>query len=113
MDAENYLQLPLSQFQEDNILRELNKAVLAFRQQNSPQPPQPVTRRLSPIGESFSSTPPEVDSAKQQSQVCFLNKILTPWNRVLLRTVIFNQLVKFLSFYGTQKFTRARHLILS
>jgi hypothetical protein len=102
MDAENYLQLSLSQFEEDNILRELNKAVLAFWQHTPPQPPQPVIRHLSPIGESFSSTPPEADSAKQQSQVCFLNEILTPWNRVLLRTVIFSQLVKkFLSFYGT------------
>ncbi|XP_021924536.1 uncharacterized protein LOC110832134 isoform X3 [Zootermopsis nevadensis] len=68
MDAENYLRLPLSQFEEDNVLRELNKALLAFRQQASPQPSQPVTRRLSPIGESFSSTPPEVESVKQQSQ---------------------------------------------
>ncbi|GFG28940.1 hypothetical protein Cfor_00345 [Coptotermes formosanus] len=66
MDAENYLQLPVSQFEEDNVLRELNKAVLAFRQQAPPQPCQPVTRRLSPIGESFSSTPPEGDAAKQQ-----------------------------------------------
>jgi hypothetical protein len=73
MDAENYLRLPLSQFEEDNVLRELNKALLAFRQQAPTQPPQPVTRRLSPIGESFSSTPPEAESAKQQSQVRFLN----------------------------------------
>ncbi|PSN54006.1 hypothetical protein C0J52_10157 [Blattella germanica] len=64
MDAENYLRLPISQFEEDNILRELNKALLAFRQQSPQQPPQPVARRLSPIGESFSSTPPE-DNNKQ------------------------------------------------
>jgi hypothetical protein len=88
MDAENYLRLPLSQFEEDNVLRELNKALLAFRQQVPPQPPQPVARRLSPIGESFSSTPPEGDSAKQQSQVYFLKKILTPWDRVLLKKVM-------------------------
>lgn len=76
MDAENYLQLPVSQFEEDNVLRELNKAVLAFRQQAPPQPCQPVTRRLSPIGESFSSTPPEGDAAKQQVHVSFLNEML-------------------------------------
>lgn len=68
MDAENYLRLPLSQFEEDNMLREMNKALLAFRQQAPLQPSQPVTRRLSPIGESFSSTPPEGDSTKQQSK---------------------------------------------
>ncbi|KAJ9579494.1 hypothetical protein L9F63_004842 [Diploptera punctata] len=67
MDAENYLRLPLSQFEEDNVLRELNKALLAFRQ-GSISSPQPVARRLSPIGESFSSTPPEGDSSKQQIQ---------------------------------------------
>ncbi|PNF37076.1 hypothetical protein B7P43_G08095 [Cryptotermes secundus] len=37
-------------------------------QQAPLQPSQPVTRRLSPIGESFSSTPPEGDSTKQQSK---------------------------------------------
>lgn len=77
MDAENYLQLPISQFEEDNVLRELNKALLAFRQQAPAQPRQPVTRRLSPIGESFSSTPPEGDAAKQQVQVRFLKEIPT------------------------------------
>ncbi|KAJ8871888.1 hypothetical protein PR048_028228 [Dryococelus australis] len=62
MDAENYMRLPLSQFEEDNILRELNKALLAFRQQHKLPPPQPISRRLSPIGESFSSMPTEVDT---------------------------------------------------
>lgn len=83
MDAENYLRLPLSQFEEDNMLREMNKALLAFRQQAPLQPSQPVTRRLSPIGESFSSTPPEGDSAKQQPKACLLNKILPPQSIML------------------------------
>lgn len=60
MDAENYAKLPLSQYEEDNFLRELNKSLLAFRQRFAPPPP-PTTRRLSPIGESFSSTPPEIE----------------------------------------------------
>ncbi|KAJ1523712.1 hypothetical protein ONE63_001546 [Megalurothrips usitatus] len=64
VDAENYRRLPLSQFEEDNVLRELNKALLGFRQHRweaPPQPPEAPTarehhqRRLSPIGESFSS----------------------------------------------------------
>lgn len=32
MDAENYSKYPESQFEEDNVLRELNKCLLAFRQ---------------------------------------------------------------------------------
>lgn len=60
MDAENYSKLPLSQYEEDNFLRELNKSLLGFRQRSIPPPP-PTTRRLSPIGESFSSTPPEAE----------------------------------------------------
>lgn len=56
------------------MLREMNKAVLAFQQQVPPQVSHPVTRRLSPIGESFSSTPPEADSTKQQPKVCLFHK---------------------------------------
>lgn len=37
MDAENYSTYPDSQFEEDNVLRELNKCLLAFRQ-NSTSP---------------------------------------------------------------------------
>lgn len=32
MDAENYSDYPVNQFEEDNVLRELNKCLLAFRQ---------------------------------------------------------------------------------
>lgn len=35
MDAENYSDYAITQFEEDNILRELNKCLLAFRQ-NTP-----------------------------------------------------------------------------
>ncbi|XP_017765368.1 PREDICTED: uncharacterized protein LOC108554567 isoform X3 [Eufriesea mexicana] len=74
IDPENYSRLPLSQFEEDNILREMNKSLLGFRQRHIPSSPtDPVkldsdidetvgSRRLSPIGESFSSTPPEIES---------------------------------------------------
>lgn len=73
IDPEDYSQLPLSQFEEDNILREMNKSLLGFRQRHIPSSPtDPVksesdiditvgSRRLSPIGESFSSTPPEIE----------------------------------------------------
>lgn len=63
MDAENFSRLPLSQYEEDNVLRELNKALLGFRQKQQQRLHhnlhQPITRRLSPIGESFSTTPTE------------------------------------------------------
>lgn len=64
MDAENYTRLPSSQYEEDNILRELNKALLAFKQKHKIllhhfHTHQHAHKRLSPIGESFSTTPTE------------------------------------------------------
>jgi len=73
IDPEDYSRLPLTQFEEDNILREMNKSLLGFRQRYVPgSPTDPIktdleteiglgSRRLSPIGESFSSTPPETE----------------------------------------------------
>ncbi|BES95528.1 Poly (ADP-ribose) glycohydrolase (PARG) [Nesidiocoris tenuis] len=55
MDPEDYAEVPLLQLQQDSVLRELNKALLGFRQK--PPPSGLIPRRLSPIGESFSSTP--------------------------------------------------------
>ncbi|XP_066582543.1 uncharacterized protein [Prorops nasuta] len=79
IDPEDYSRMPLSQFEEDNILREANKSLLGFRQRYVPiSPTDPVksqldpaetglgVRRLSPIGESFSSTPPEIESDDKQ-----------------------------------------------
>lgn len=34
IDAENYSEYPISQFEEDNVLRELNKCLLAYRQKS-------------------------------------------------------------------------------
>lgn len=66
LDPEDYKKLPISQYEEDNILRELNKLLLGFQQKqlrNEPiQIKRPPHRRLSPIGESLSSTPPEIKS---------------------------------------------------
>ncbi|XP_011303970.1 uncharacterized protein [Fopius arisanus] len=73
MDPEDYSKLPLSQFEEDNVLREMNKSLLAFRQRHTPDSPTDTiksdsdadgcpARRLSPIGESFSSASPEVET---------------------------------------------------
>ncbi|KAL0128351.1 hypothetical protein PUN28_003560 [Cardiocondyla obscurior] len=74
IDPEDYSRLPLTQFEEDNILREMNKSLLGFRQRHVPNSPtDPIkteleaevglgSRRLSPIGESFSSTPPETET---------------------------------------------------
>lgn len=63
VDAEDYSKLPLSQYEEDNVLRELNKCLLAYQQKQSVREQSPIlqqqqqhnkTRRLSPIGESIS-----------------------------------------------------------
>lgn len=62
MDAENYINFPPAQFEEDNFLREINKCLLAFRQnnviQNTTKSAVKVSKeakergRLSPIGEN-------------------------------------------------------------
>ncbi|XP_026466717.1 uncharacterized protein LOC113370260 [Ctenocephalides felis] len=72
MDPEDYSKLPASQFEEDNVLRELNKCLLAFRQKpsvvneslesKSSEPEHCSHRRLSPIGESICNTPPDVEA---------------------------------------------------
>lgn len=57
MDAEDYSKLPLAQWEEDNVLRELNKCLLAFQQ--SPMKSKDSTRherRLSPIGRIFGNS---------------------------------------------------------
>ncbi|XP_062528590.1 uncharacterized protein LOC101742248 isoform X3 [Bombyx mori] len=77
MDAEDYSSLPLGQWEEDNVLRELNKSLLAFQQ--TPMKSKDTIRherRLSPIGESFSHTPPEVEATvviKQASSCSTIN----------------------------------------
>ncbi|XP_049887412.1 uncharacterized protein LOC126381892 isoform X2 [Pectinophora gossypiella] len=77
MDAEDYSALPLGQWEEDNVLRELNKCLLAFQQTPMKSRDNPRhERRLSPIGESFSHTPPEVEATvmiKQQSSCSTIN----------------------------------------
>ena len=51
MDAEDYSALPLGQWEEDNVLRELNKSLLAFQQTPMKgRDTQKHERRLSPIG---------------------------------------------------------------
>ncbi|RLU21970.1 hypothetical protein DMN91_006349 [Ooceraea biroi] len=82
IDPEDYSRLPLTQFEEDNILREMNKSLLGFRQRHVPSSPtDPIkadletetglsSRRLSPIGESFSSTPPEMENEDNVFTAC-------------------------------------------
>lgn len=70
MDAETYTSFPISQFEEDNTLRELNKCLLAFRQNTCAPMSSKLLKilsnhslssrdhrgRLSPIGESFNTS---------------------------------------------------------
>lgn len=70
MDAENYRTFSPSQYEEDNCLRELNKCLLAFRQNTCAPMSSKLLRilsnhshssrdhrgRLSPIGESFTTS---------------------------------------------------------
>ncbi|XP_046604550.1 uncharacterized protein LOC124297494 isoform X1 [Neodiprion virginianus] len=86
MDAEDYSTMPLTQYEEDNVLREMNKSLLGFRQRHVPTSPtdpvklepDPGARRLSPIGESFSSTPPEAE--EKPIETCN-NNIKAPINK--------------------------------
>lgn len=63
IDAEDYSDLPVRQYEEDNVLRELNKAYLAFRQhypettrtQQQPAPVAQSKQRLPPVGSSRDS----------------------------------------------------------
>ncbi|CAG9771985.1 unnamed protein product [Ceutorhynchus assimilis] len=68
LDADDYTKLPIGQYEEDNILRELNKCLLAFQQKKIDQDQNTSNsnsstsytytqrhRRLSPIGESIGS----------------------------------------------------------
>lgn len=51
MDAEDYSKLPLSQWEDDNVLRELNKCLIAFQQTPmKSKESAKLERRLSPIG---------------------------------------------------------------
>ncbi|CAH1954116.1 unnamed protein product [Acanthoscelides obtectus] len=67
IDADDYTKLPVGQYEEDNILRELNKCLLGFQQKQTKTEVDSQTvsstynlrRRLSPIGESMSSTSSE------------------------------------------------------
>lgn len=53
MDAEDYSNYPESQFEEDNVLRELNKCLLAFRQNTTcpiiPKNAPRINRRLNSL----------------------------------------------------------------
>lgn len=56
IDADNYTKLPIGQYEEDNILRELNKCLLGFQQKQLVKNDKDnvfLRRRLSPIGESM------------------------------------------------------------
>ncbi|KAL1491111.1 hypothetical protein ABEB36_011755 [Hypothenemus hampei] len=67
IDADDYTKLPIGQYEEDNVLRELNKCLVAFQQKKRPLGDDVSTtytytqrhKRLSPIGESVSSNQSE------------------------------------------------------
>lgn len=65
IDAEDYSDLPVRQYEEDNVLRELNKAYLAFRQHYpqaaAPTPGADGKQRLAPVGASRDSSPTASD----------------------------------------------------
>lgn len=131
MDPEDYSKLPLGQFEEDNILRELNKCLLAFQQKqtrikelsisiinhkissSSPTSHQrQQQRRLSPIGESLSSANSESQHRLNEIKVpivtqdsCSTRKSASP-----LPTVDNNNL-RVNDYYGKLQKQGSDHLI--
>lgn len=76
MDAENYSNYPEGQFEEDNVLRELNKCLLAFRQNSTCQilpknPPQKSTmnRRLNSLSSVDSLATDSESISKERNNV--------------------------------------------
>lgn len=71
MDAENYSDYPDSQFEEDNVLRELNKCLLAFRQNTIcpiiPKPNQRNNRRLNSMPSIESNAESESFNDKERN----------------------------------------------
>ncbi|XP_046652893.1 uncharacterized protein LOC124343574 isoform X2 [Daphnia pulicaria] len=74
IDAEDYSDLPIRQYEEDNVLRELNKAYLGFSQHypdaaaaglEQQQPQEQLQQRLPPVGASRDSSP----SSRQASTI--------------------------------------------
>lgn len=76
MDAENYSEFPDSQFEEDNVLRELNKCLLAFRQNTTcpiiPKTNQRINRRLNSIPSIESSI--ESESVNDRERINALKR---------------------------------------
>lgn len=74
MDAENYSEFPDSQFEEDNVLRELNKCLLAFRQNKTcpiiPKNTQRINRRMNsmPSIESNNESETVIDKERNNAQ---------------------------------------------
>lgn len=82
VDADDYKKLPLGQYEEDNILRELNKCLLAFQQKpfqnNELFTIHHRLRRLSPIGESMGSTQSDSGIPLITQQSCSTNRSASP-----------------------------------
>ncbi|KAF5269267.1 hypothetical protein FQR65_LT02568 [Abscondita terminalis] len=122
VDAENYTQLPISQFEEDNILRELNKCLLAYRQNHvKPTSEVPVgqaqcfrQRRLSPIGESVGSSvdPPEPGAPLITQQSCSTNQSLPESPQKIRNKFTFNRLNLNDKKEGTLNNRRGRFIVL-
>lgn len=70
MDAEDYSSYPDSQFEEDNVLRELNKCLLAFRQNTTcpiiPKNAPRINRRLNSLSSIDSNH--ESESVKEKER---------------------------------------------
>jgi len=65
IDAEDYSDLPIRQYEEDNVLRELNKAFIGFQQAVAA-----TQQRLPPVGASRGSSPTPCDTQPPRHDPC-------------------------------------------
>lgn len=65
MDAEDYSNFPDSQFEEDNVLRELNKCLIAFRQNTT----CPIIPKHAPRTNRRLNSLPSIDSNHESESV--------------------------------------------
>lgn len=65
MDAEDYSNFPDSQFEEDNVLRELNKCLMAFRQNTT----CPIIPKNAPRTNRRLNSLPSIDSNHESESI--------------------------------------------
>ncbi|XP_018336624.1 uncharacterized protein LOC108745068 isoform X2 [Agrilus planipennis] len=118
MDADDYTLLPIGQYEEDNILRELNKCLLAFQQKQFKNEPQPAPtlsqmhiqrqRRLSPIGESVGSS----DNSESKNIPLIMHQSCSTRSSSIISTksIDYSNMDRLVAFENDRNFERRKQM---